>query len=143
MLSEASPIDLSSSSTVQTLDTDAKEFFFGGGTQNGRFTHKGKTIKIANTNNWVDGGVASPNPFYWSSDGYGVLRNTFKPGAYDFGEADASQVKLSTRKMSLMPTIFFRMVLRAQRSLRMFSTATSMLPATRCFCRSTPSIWDI
>ena len=95
VLSEASPIDLSSSSTVQTLDTDAKEFFFGGGTQNGRFTHKGKTIKIANTNNWVDGGVASPNPFYWSSDGYGVLRNTFKPGAYDFGEADASQVKLS------------------------------------------------
>lgn len=123
VLSEASPIDLSSSSTVQTLDTDAKEFFFGGGTQNGRFTHKGKTIKIANTNDWVDGGVASPNPFYWSSDGYGVLRNTFKPGAYDFGESDASQVKLSHEENEFDAYYFLSAVLRAQRLLRMFSTA--------------------
>ena len=95
VLSEASPIDLSSSSTVQTLDTDAKEFFFGGGTQNGRFAHRGKSIKIANTNNWVDGGVASPNPFYWSSDGYGVLRNTFAEGTYDFADSDSNAAKLT------------------------------------------------
>lgn len=94
VVSEATPLDLGST-TVQSLTTDSKEFFFGGGTQNGRFTHKGKTIKIENTNNWVDGGVASPNPFYWSSDGYGVLRNTFKKGSYDFGESDASTAKLS------------------------------------------------
>lgn len=25
-------------------------------------------------------------PFYWSTNGYGVLRNTFKPGTYDFGK---------------------------------------------------------
>ncbi len=70
--------------TVQKLDTSDDEYFFGGGTQNGRFTHKGKTINIANESSWVDGGVSSPNPFYWSTKGYGVLRNTFKPGKYNF-----------------------------------------------------------
>ena len=57
--------------------------------QNGRFSHKGKKINIKNENNWVDGGVASPNPFYFSTNGYGVMRHTFKPGEYDF-EASAS-----------------------------------------------------
>ena len=59
-------------------------YYYGGGTQNGRFSHKGEKIKIVNSNNWVDGGVASPNPFYWSTAGYGVVRNTWKPGEYDF-----------------------------------------------------------
>ena len=36
------------------------------------------------------GGVASPNPFYWSDAGYGVLRNTFQDGSYDFGATEAS-----------------------------------------------------
>ena len=57
--------------------------------------HRGKSIKIANTNNWVDGGVASPNPFYWSSDGYGVLRNTFADGTYDFADSDSNAAKLT------------------------------------------------
>ncbi|MCI9629393.1 TIM-barrel domain-containing protein [Thomasclavelia cocleata] len=28
--------------------------------------------------------MASPNPFYFSTNGYGVLRHTFQPGEYDF-----------------------------------------------------------
>lgn len=80
------------SKTVQKLATSDDEYFFGGGTQNGRFTHKGKTINIATENMWVNGNVSSPNPFYWSTDGYGVLRNTFKPGSYDFGSTNSNVV---------------------------------------------------
>lgn len=80
------------SKTVQKLTTSEDEYFFGGGTQNGRFTHKGKKINIATENKWVDGNVSSPNPFYWSTDGYGVLRNTFKPGSYDFGNTSSNVV---------------------------------------------------
>lgn len=60
------------------------EFFYGGGVQNGRFAHKNQEIEIKNTNNWLDGGVASPNPFFFSSAGYGLLANTFAPGKYVF-----------------------------------------------------------
>lgn len=84
ILKETAPIQYKEGSTIQTLATDENEYFYGGGTQNGRFSHKGEKIDIVNSNNWVDGGVASPNPFYWSTKGYGVVRNTWKPGAYDF-----------------------------------------------------------
>lgn len=92
VLSEKAPLTISSGETVQTLDSKDNEYFFGGGTQNGRFTHKGEKIQIANTNSWVDGGVASPNPFYWSTNGYGVLRNTFAEGTYDFERAKPNTV---------------------------------------------------
>ena len=85
ILSEAAPLTIGKS-TVQKLSTSDDEYFFGGGTQNGRFSHKGKTINIVNESSWVDGGVSSPNPFYWSSKGYGVLRNTFQPGKYNFAD---------------------------------------------------------
>lgn len=68
------------------MQTKEKEFFFGGGHQNGRFSHKNETIQIKNESNWVDGGVASPSPFYVSSSGYGVLRHTWQDGVYHFYE---------------------------------------------------------
>src|SRR5690606_19148970 len=71
------------------------EYFFGGGVQNGRFTHKGKAILIENTNSWTDGGVASPTPFYWSNKGYGVMLYSFKKGRYDFGAKEKGTVILS------------------------------------------------
>ncbi len=89
---ETAPLKYKEGSTIQTLSTDEDEYFYGGGTQNGRFSHKGEIIEIVNTNNWVDRGVASPNPFYWSTDGYGVVRNTWKPGAYDFGKEEKNTV---------------------------------------------------
>ena len=88
VMEESSPLDLDKAGTVQTLKKHAGEDFFGGGTQNGRFIHTGNTINIANESNWVDGGVASPNPFYWSDNGYGVVRNTFADGKYDFGSTN-------------------------------------------------------
>ena len=90
VMEEKAALDLDKSATVQTLAKHDGENFFGGGTQNGRFIHTGNTINIANESNWVDGGVASPNPFYWSDAGYGVLRNTFQDGSYDFGATEAS-----------------------------------------------------
>ena len=81
--------------TQLTLSKQQGEDFYGGGVQNGRFSHGGKTIAIVNTNNWVDGGVASPTPFYWSTAGYGVMGYTFAPGSYDFGETDATKTILS------------------------------------------------
>ena len=59
-----------------TLACEDNEFFYGGGVQNGRFSHRGQRIAIENTNNWVDGGVASPTPFYWWTAGYGVMWHT-------------------------------------------------------------------
>lgn len=86
VLEEQAALDLSESSTVQSLVKHSGENFFGGGTQNGRFIHTGNVINIANESSWTDGGVSSPNPFYWSDAGYGVLRNTFQDGSYDFGK---------------------------------------------------------
>ena len=67
------------------------DYFYGGGCQNGRFSHKEQVIKIVNDNNWTDGGVASPNPFYWSTRGYGLMWHTFSPGEYDFGRSEADK----------------------------------------------------
>lgn len=92
---EAAPLQYKNGNTIQTLVENENENFYGGGTQNGRFAHKGTAINIANTNNWVDGGVASPNPFYWSTNGYGVVRNTFKKGVYDFGSNRKGVVETS------------------------------------------------
>ncbi|KAL0810892.1 hypothetical protein ABMA28_010195 [Loxostege sticticalis] len=92
-LVESQPLSYSDYKSTQMLKQSKDEYFFGGGMQNGRFSHKGKVINIVNTNNWVDGGVTSPCPFYWSTFGYGVLRNTWQPGVYDFGSESLQSVK--------------------------------------------------
>lgn len=89
------PIEYTSKNTTLTLDEEPGEYFYGGGVQNGRFSHKGKVIDIVNTNSWTDGGVASPTPYYWSTNGYGIMWNTFAPGAYDFGAEKNGSVKLT------------------------------------------------
>lgn len=89
------PVDYNGKRTVMNLAGRPGEYFYGGGVQNGRFSHKGKVIDIVNTNSWTDGGVASPTPFYWSTDGYGVMWHTFAPGAYDFGATEPGTVKLT------------------------------------------------
>jgi len=88
------PINIEKNKVSLSLVELGDEYFFGGGVQNGRFTHKGKIIAIENQNSWTDGGVASPNPFYWSNGGYGVMWHSFKPGRYDFGATEKGKVKL-------------------------------------------------
>lgn len=85
VMQEQQSLQLGQNATVQTLAEQEGEQFFGGGTQNGRFVHTGKAINIANESGWTDGQVSSPNPFYYSTAGYGVLRNTWQDGKYDFG----------------------------------------------------------
>jgi alpha-glucosidase (family GH31 glycosyl hydrolase) len=70
--------------TTQTLSTSPNEFYYGGGQQNGYFSHKGTKIDILADGNWGEGGHPNPAPFYMSNNGYGVLRNTFSTGSYDF-----------------------------------------------------------
>lgn len=77
-----------------SLKENPDEYFYGGGVQNGRFSHKGKVISIENQNSWTDGGVASPTPFYWSSHGYGLMWYTFKKGKYDFGSSAKGELQL-------------------------------------------------
>ena len=80
---ELKPLQLGET-TTQTLSTGLEEFYYGGGQQNGYFSHKGTRIDIKADGNWNEGGHPNPAPFYMSSQGYGVLRNTFSTGAYDF-----------------------------------------------------------
>ena len=89
------PIQFEEKSVILNLKENPTEYFYGGGVQNGRFSHKGKIISIENQNSWTDGGVASPTPFYWSTNGYGVMWYTFKKGKYDFGAKDKGIVNLS------------------------------------------------
>jgi alpha-glucosidase len=70
--------------TVQYLQRGENEYFYGGGMQNGRFSHRDKTIVMRIDWNWEDGGAPNPAPFYMSTKGYGALRNTYAPGEYAF-----------------------------------------------------------
>lgn len=94
VLEEAEPAVFDKERVTLKLKEHPLEYFYGGGVQNGRFSHKGKTISIENQNSWTDGGVASPNPYYWSTNGYGLMWHTFKRGAYDFGREEKGIVKL-------------------------------------------------
>ncbi|MGR4857927.1 TIM-barrel domain-containing protein [Bacteroides pyogenes] len=95
VVEETVPVSIEEGSVTVTLKEHPGEYFYGGGVQNGRFSHKGKAISIENQNSWTDGGVASPTPFYWSTNGYGVMFYTFKKGRYDFGAETPGVVRLS------------------------------------------------
>ncbi len=94
VLETLQPAEFQEDRVSLTLKETPDEYFYGGGVQNGRFSHKGKAISIENQNSWTDGGVASPNPFYWSTNGYGILWHTFNRGVYDFGHEEKGIVKL-------------------------------------------------
>jgi alpha-glucosidase (family GH31 glycosyl hydrolase) len=82
---EDKPLRWSTGGMRQSLERGKDEQFFGGGEQNGSFSHRDKTVYVANNTNWNEGGYNNSQPFYLSSAGYGVYRNTFAPGVYDFG----------------------------------------------------------
>lgn len=81
--------DFTPTGTTLTLSGCTPEAdYYGGGIQNGRYRHTGKTIAIENQNSWTDGGVCSPAPWFWSTDGIGVLWHTFAKGSYRFGSGE-------------------------------------------------------
>ncbi|WP_338694746.1 NPCBM/NEW2 domain-containing protein [Streptomyces sp. Q6] len=86
--SETAPLSWSADSTTQTLGRGADEQFYGVGMQNGRgnTSLRGQTVEAEVDYDWDDGGHPNSVPFYLSSAGYGVFRNTFAPNTYTFGE---------------------------------------------------------
>ncbi len=95
VVEQVAPVEFVDGRVRVVLGEEPQEYFYGGGVQNGRFSHKGKIIAIENQNSWTDGGVASPTPFYWSTRGYGVMWYTFRKGVYDFGATETGRVALS------------------------------------------------
>lgn len=81
--------------TTQTLARGADEQFYGAGMQNGRgnTSHRGKTVEVGVDYNWNDGGHPNSVPFYLSSAGYGVYRNTYAPNTYSFAEPVTTSAK--------------------------------------------------
>ena len=81
---ETRPLSYGPTST-QTLRRGDTENFYGGGMQNGYFSHRDTSVNIRlNTRGWGDGTTPNPAPFYMSTAGYGVFRRTMAPGRYDF-----------------------------------------------------------
>ena len=85
VFAESAPITFGAKSATQHLQPQQGEQFIGGGMQNGRSVHTGALINIARNFDWDDDGYPNAVPYYMSSKGYGVLRNTFARGSYDFG----------------------------------------------------------
>ncbi|GHE57117.1 hypothetical protein GCM10014715_07740 [Streptomyces spiralis] len=83
---ETRGISWNGTSTTQTLARGADEQFYGTGEQNGsgNTSHRGKTLKVGVDYDWDEGGHPNSVPFYLSSAGYGVYRNTYAPGTYAF-----------------------------------------------------------
>jgi alpha-glucosidase len=80
---ESKPISYGAK-TVQSMGRQTDEYFYGGGMQNGYFSHRGTNILIEKGGGWDNGGRPNPAPFYMSTAGYGAFRNTFDVGAYSF-----------------------------------------------------------
>ncbi|WP_345491891.1 TIM-barrel domain-containing protein [Streptomyces roseoviridis] len=82
---EAQPLSWTGTQTSQRLTQGADEQFYGTGLRLGEWALRGKTVPVAVANTWKENTNASPAPFYLSTNGYGVMRNTWAPGSYSFG----------------------------------------------------------
>ncbi|MGW4893207.1 TIM-barrel domain-containing protein [Kitasatospora sp. NPDC004240] len=81
---ESKPTSWSGRQTTQYLGRAADEQFYGTGLHLGEWALRDRTVPVAVGNKWTEGTNASPAPFYMSTNGYGVMRNTWAPGSYDF-----------------------------------------------------------
>jgi len=105
VVQESAPLSWNGISSWNTLARDAaalpaglsKEWFFGGGMQNGHFSHRDQAIDIGVDYNWDKNGHPNSAPWYLSTAGYGVLRNTWAPGTYTFSNPVTAAHNESTR----------------------------------------------
>ncbi|MFE9040219.1 TIM-barrel domain-containing protein [Streptomyces sp. NPDC007818] len=86
---EAQPLSWTTTQTTQRLTQGADEQFYGTGLRLGEWALRGKTVPVSVSNSWTENSNASPAPFYMSTQGYGVMRNTWAPGSYAFGAPGA------------------------------------------------------
>ncbi|TCO62379.1 discoidin domain-containing protein [Actinocrispum wychmicini] len=81
---EASGLSWTGSQATQQLTRGTDEQFYGTGLRLGEWALRDKSVPIAIDNKWQENTNASPAPFYLSTAGYGVMRNTWATGQYDF-----------------------------------------------------------
>ncbi|MFD7081852.1 TIM-barrel domain-containing protein [Streptomyces sp. NPDC059918] len=81
---ETQPTSWTGTQTTQYLARGAEEQFYGTGLRLGEWALRDKTVPVAVDNKWRENDNASPAPFYMSTNGYGVMRNTWAPGSYGF-----------------------------------------------------------
>ncbi|CAL9494314.1 hypothetical protein SUDANB95_03283 [Actinosynnema sp. ALI-1.44] len=82
---ESSGLSWGDGQARQRLTRQADEQFYGTGLRLGSWALRDLTVPVAIDNHWNEGDNASPAPFYMSTNGYGVVRNTWAPGSYAFG----------------------------------------------------------
>ena len=75
--------------SFQSLKRNPDDYFYGCGMQNGHFCHNDRSIQIENKFDdeldiWNEHGTPNAASFYMSLNGYGVFRNTYEGGVYDF-----------------------------------------------------------
>ena len=87
------------------IERESAEYFYGGGVQNGRFSHKGKGDFYREPEQLDRRGVAS-HSYYWSTNGYGMMWYTFKKGKYDFGASEEGKVKLSLPNQTIWDVFY-------------------------------------
>lgn len=92
---QASSLELGKGQSYEFLKQNKNEFYFGGGLQNGAFSHKGRQIEIKADKITGKGGVISQVPFFWSNAGFGEFRNTEASGNYDFGKLNKDVTVIS------------------------------------------------
>ncbi|MGE6732503.1 NPCBM/NEW2 domain-containing protein [Streptomyces sp. NPDC059900] len=92
---ESKGLSWTKDATTQSLARGADEQYYGAGMQNGRAntSHRGTKVEVSVDYNWDDGGHPNSVPFYLSSKGYGVFRNTYAPNTYDFAEPVTATAK--------------------------------------------------
>ncbi|RBL91304.1 TIM-barrel domain-containing protein [Chitinophaga flava] len=84
VMEETAPLSMGEYAT-QTLRRGPQDHFYGGGMQNGNFSHRDSIVNIRNNfGNWGANTTSNPAPFFVSTAGYGIFRNTFNKGTYDF-----------------------------------------------------------
>ncbi|MFG2822455.1 TIM-barrel domain-containing protein [Kitasatospora sp. NPDC048365] len=86
---ESQPTSWTNQQTTQYLARGTDEQFYGTGLHLGEWALRDKTVPVAVSNQWTEGTNASPAPFYMSTNGYGVMRNTWAAGSYNFGAPTA------------------------------------------------------
>lgn len=101
---ESTSLSISQTESIQVLEGNENEYFYGCGVQNGYFSHKGHSIAAElKVSHWNAGTASNPAPFYISSNGYGSFRNTFSPATYDF----LSETTLTQKESQLDVFYFF------------------------------------
>ncbi|WP_436499133.1 discoidin domain-containing protein [Actinokineospora sp. HUAS TT18] len=76
--------DTQATTATQSLVRGSDEQFYGTGFRLGNWALRDLTVPVAKDNQWRENTNASPAPFYFSTNGYGVVRNTWAPGQYAF-----------------------------------------------------------